>query len=87
MAESLQNTLVLYVGDHCPLCDKAKGVIYPLLQGNWCLKEVNITDDVELQRRYATRVPVVAVAGGKEKGWPFSAGQIRRLMEGPKSSS
>lgn len=74
--------LTLYTGPHCPLCDRAKALLYPLLQGaGWQLREVNIAADERLQSLYGIRIPVVVTPDGAEKGWPFSAGQIRRLLE------
>ena len=44
--------------------------------------EVNIQTDAELQEKYGVRIPVVALANGEEKGWPFTAAQIGRLLDG-----
>lgn len=73
-------TLILYGGNGCHLCDRARDLIYPLLPGDWQLREVDVRRDAELDALYGLRIPVVAVEGGEEKGWPFSAGQVRRLM-------
>ncbi|WP_461482000.1 glutaredoxin family protein [Porticoccus sp.] len=74
--------LTLYTGPNCPLCDQAKALLYPLLQeAGWQLREVNIAADEHLQSLYGIRIPVVVNPNGAEKGWPFSAGQIRRLLE------
>ena len=43
--------------------------------------EVNIQTDAELQEKYGVRIPVVALANGEEKGWPFTAAQIGRLLD------
>jgi len=80
----MDKTLTLYTGAHCHLCDQAKALLYPLLQeAGWQLQEVSITGDEHLQSLYGVRIPVVATPNGHEKGWPFTAGQIRRLLAKP----
>ena len=75
--------VTLYTGPNCHLCEQAKAVLYPLLTGRGlCLVEVNIQTDAELQEKYGVRIPVVALANGEEKGWPFTAAQIGRLLDG-----
>jgi len=43
--------------------------------------EVDIHQDGELKEKYGIRIPVVLLANGEEKGWPFTAAQIGRLLE------
>ena len=77
----MEKILTLYSGPHCHLCEQAKTLLYPLLQeAGWQLREVNIATDAQLQSLYGVRIPVVVSPDGREKGWPFSAGQIRRLL-------
>ncbi|MEZ5528911.1 MAG: glutaredoxin family protein [Porticoccaceae bacterium] len=77
----MDKTLTIYSGPHCHLCDQAKALLYPLLQeAGWRLQEVNIAGDEQLKALYGIRIPVVATPDGREKGWPFTAGQIRRLI-------
>ena len=77
----MNNILTLYTGPHCHLCDQAKSIIYPILQeSGWRLQEVNIADDESLKEIYGVRIPVIANSVGEEKGWPFSSGQVKRLM-------
>jgi len=72
----------LYTGPNCHLCGQAKAVLYPLLtERGLRLVEVNIKTDAELQEKYGVLIPVVALANGKEKGWPFTAAQIGRLLD------
>lgn len=73
-------SLILYSGSGCHLCDQARDVILSVLAPGWQFREVDVRADAELNERYGLRIPVVAVDGGGEKGWPFSAGQVRRLM-------
>ncbi|HLS97577.1 MAG TPA: glutaredoxin family protein, partial [Porticoccaceae bacterium] len=73
--------ITLYGGEGCHLCHQARDLILPLLPPGWRLREVDVRADAELQARYGLRIPVMAV-GEREKGWPFTAGQVRRLLEG-----
>ena len=77
----MRRELILYTGPGCGLCEKAKLVIEPVLPTDWQLLEVDISASDSLCERYGVRIPVVAVADGREKGWPFTAGQVRRLFE------
>lgn len=80
----MSDILTLYSGPHCPLCDRAKALLYPVLQENgWRLHEVNIHEDEVLTAKYGIRIPVIVTPGGREKEWPFTAGQVRRLISGP----
>ena len=75
--------VTLYTGPNCHLCEQAKAVLYPLLsERGLSLVEVNIQTEGWLQEKYAIRIPVVALANGDEKGWPFTAAQIGRLLDG-----
>ncbi len=74
--------VTLYTGPNCHLCEQAKVLLYPLLMERGLrLIEVNIKTDAELQEKYGIRIPVVALANGEEKGWPFTAAQIGRLLD------
>lgn len=80
----MASTLTLYSGPHCHLCDQAKSLLYPVLQeAGWQLREVSIADNEDLQNLYGVRIPVVVTPDGREKGWPFTVGQIRRLLANP----
>ena len=81
-AVPLVNQLILYTGPNCHLCEQAKAILYPLIsQEGWELVEVNIQDSEDLGQRYGIRIPVVALPDGSEKGWPFTAAQIGRLLD------
>jgi len=73
--------VTLYSGSDCHLCEQAKTLIEPLLeQLDWYCREVNIRGDEALEARYGLRIPVLKTPSGEEKAWPFSAGQVRRLL-------
>jgi glutaredoxin len=75
------NQLIIYTGPNCHLCEQAKALLYPLmLERGLTLVEVDIHTDAELQQKYGIRIPVV-LANGQEKGWPFTAAQIGRLLD------
>lgn len=78
----MDKTLTLYTGEYCHLCEQAKTLIYPVLHDTgWSLCEVNISDDAVLTQQYGTRIPVIVTPDGNEKGWPFTAGQVRRMLQ------
>ena len=77
----LAKQLIIYTGPRCHLCEQAKGLLYPLLEEKgWRLVEIDISSDAALQAQYGTRIPVVVTADGREKGWPFTAAQIARML-------
>lgn len=79
--DAAKPVLTLYTGSGCHLCDQAKALLAPLVEElGWRLREVCITGDSELQGRYGLRIPVAATADGRERGWPFTRGQIRKLL-------
>lgn len=79
---SMEKLLTLYTGDHCHLCDQAKQLLRPLVEDKgWALIEQNIKTSQDLTQTYAVRIPVVLFPDGIEKGWPFTAAQIERMME------
>lgn len=80
--DKTKQVLTLYVGQCCHLCDQARELIRPLVEeSNWQLEEVVITDNEELMSLYGIRIPVVKTANGQEKSWPFTYGQIKRLLQ------
>jgi hypothetical protein len=75
------NILVLYTGSGCHLCEQARAVAEPVVaQAGWSLVEHSITGNAELTAAYGIRIPVLRTPDGRELGWPFSAGKIRRWL-------
>ncbi|WP_423898412.1 glutaredoxin family protein [Candidatus Pelagadaptatus aseana] len=70
--------LILYTTLGCHLCDRAKDVIWPVLQQYpYRLKEVDIADDEGLVERYGVRIPVVSREDlAEDLGWPFDAEKL-----------
>ena len=53
--------LTLYTRPGCHLCDSMKSVVDEVAEEQpVALREVDITGDVDLERRYGTEVPVLA---------------------------
>jgi len=46
---------------------------------------VNIRESDALQQEYGMRIPVLALPDGREKGWPFTAAQIGRMLQSASS--
>jgi glutaredoxin len=56
--------VTLYSKPDCPLCDEARAALDRLRgRAEFDLREVDITEDPELERRYRERIPVVALDG------------------------
>ena len=73
--------LVMYTGDQCHLCDQAKELLLPIIAINdWNLIETNISSSQRLKNLYGHRIPVLVFPNGFEKGWPFTANQIKLLL-------
>ena len=78
----MSKEITLISGPNCHLCDQAKEMLFPLLEAkNIQLNELNVRDDVALFEQYGLRIPVVIFADGSEKGWPFTAAQIARMID------
>ena len=77
----MNRQITLISGPHCHLCDQAKALLYPLLETkNIDLNELNVRDDQALFDQYGLRIPVVIFPDGSEKGWPFTAVQISKMI-------
>jgi len=73
--------LILYQRDDCHLCDLALEVLALARAPDF--RSIFIDDDVELERRYGERVPVLRDAdSGAELDWPFDGDAIRSLVGG-----
>ncbi len=78
----MNKQITLISGPNCHLCEQAKEMLNPLLEEkNIQLKVLNVGEDQALFEQYGLRIPVVVFADGSEKGWPFTAAQIARLID------
>tara|TARA_B100000780_G_scaffold80653_2_gene54899 strand:- start:6401 stop:6646 length:246 start_codon:yes stop_codon:yes gene_type:complete len=76
-----QSELRLYTAQNCHLCEVAEDLLQPLLeQQHLILRKVDIGVDADLKAAYGLRIPVVVLPNGVEKGWPFTAIQVKRLL-------
>ncbi len=71
-------TLILYQRDDCHLCDLALDVL--AAAGVPDFESVFIDDDVALEARYGSRVPVLRANNGRELDWPFDVEVVRGLL-------
>ncbi|MCS5595263.1 MAG: glutaredoxin family protein [Porticoccaceae bacterium] len=80
-SEQLHRSVIIYSGPNCHLCDEAKSILEPVLsKRGWHLIVVDIQDDASLKEKYGLRIPVVLLPDGREKGWPFTAAQIAKML-------
>ena len=78
----MNKEITLIIGPNCHLCEQAKKILNPLLEAkNIQLKVLNVREDRALFEQYGLRIPVVVFADGSEKGWPFTAAQIARMID------
>jgi len=73
--------LTLYIGVGCHLCEQGWAAAEPIARAQgWVLEKVSITGDAALAAAYGIRIPVLRTPAGAELDWPFSPGQVRRLL-------
>ncbi|MDA9014480.1 glutaredoxin family protein [Porticoccaceae bacterium] len=78
----MSDKITLMSGTNCHLCDQAKQMLKPLLEEkNIQLSVLNVKQDQALFEQYGLRIPVVILEDGSEKGWPFTAAQIARMLD------
>ena len=74
--------VVLYTRAGCHLCDEAKAHLLELQkQSPFALQEVDIDQDLELQRRYNDEVPVIFIHGRKAFKYRIDPRQFLRRMQ------
>ena len=77
-----KNTMTLYTGPNCNLCEEAKDIIYPLLSSYALNLQIeDISQSEELKQKYGILIPVVQLPDGREKNWPFTQAQLGRMIE------
>lgn len=78
-----QSELRLYTAHNCHLCEVAEDLLQPLLeQQQLVLRKIDIAADEDLKAAYGLRIPVIVLPNGVEKGWPFTATQVKGLLAG-----
>jgi glutaredoxin len=73
------NRVVLISREGCHLCDDAEKVLDRILPGQW--DRVDVDADVELQRDYSDRVPVVLLDGAEHGYWRIEEARLLRDLE------
>ena len=70
--------LTLYQRDDCHLCDQALAVLAAARVSE--PESIFIDADLALERRFGSRVPVLADDNGRELAWPFDPAQVRHWL-------
>lgn len=77
-------SVTLYSRSTCHLCDEARDVLLAVREEvPFELEEVLIDDDLELERAYGLRVPVVAIDGEEVFEVTVDARELRRQLRNP----
>jgi hypothetical protein len=75
--------LILYTTSHCHLCEQAESILIHISVFNdivWTTQE--ISEDSILLQRYEIKIPVIKRVDNEiEIAWPFTAMDIRSLIE------
>ena len=74
----MSSRVVLISRDGCHLCGDAEAVLDRILPGQW--DRVDVDSDVELQRDYSDRVPVVLLDGAEHGYWRVEEARLLRDM-------
>jgi glutaredoxin len=67
--------------DGCHLCEEAEQTLQRILPGDW--ERVDVDGDVELQREYSDRVPVVLLDGKEHGYWKVEEARLLRDIQRP----
>jgi hypothetical protein len=74
--------LTLYGKPGCHLCDEARAAVRDVLAGRDVdLREVDVTLDPVLERRYGERIPVVALDGEELFDYVVDAAVLRNRLD------
>jgi glutaredoxin len=74
--------LTVYGKPGCHLCDDARAAVHAVLAGRDVgLREVDVTLDPVLERRYGERIPVVALDGEELFDYAIDADVLRDRLD------
>jgi hypothetical protein len=80
-------TITLYGSPGCCLCDEARERLERMRASRWFdLREVDITSDDELHRRFLERIPVIALDGEEIYDFEVDEADLARRLDQPSSS-
>lgn len=77
--------LTIYSRPGCHLCDEMKAVVGRVVRSAPTLVtflEVDISTDLELERRYGPEIPVLTVDGRKVAKYRIAEERLRRMING-----
>lgn len=60
--------ITLYTRPGCHLCEDARAALDRIAADGWRWREINVETDIELEREYGDRLPVIML-DGKEHGY------------------
>lgn len=69
-------SLTLYTSPGCHLCEQAEEMLDYL---GVIFTAVDISNDVDLVRKYGVRIPVLQRSDSAELGWPFDTLDVERF--------
>jgi glutaredoxin len=73
--------VTLYAKPGCHLCEEAREVIARVCADiGTTYREVDITTDPELQRRYGEQIPVTVVDGAQHDFWRVDEARLRAAL-------
>ena len=79
--------VVLYGKAGCCLCDEARERLERLRARRWFdLREIDITSDDALHRRFLERIPVIALDGEEIYDFEVDEADLARRLDEPSSS-
>jgi glutaredoxin len=75
-------TLTIYSRPGCHLCEEMKAVVERVkVERAFELREVDISGDAELERRYGTDIPVLELDGKKIAKFRLDEGTLMRVIQ------
>jgi zinc finger CCHC domain-containing protein 8 len=78
----MKATLTLYTGPACSLCESVKAELSAIgAQRHFDLREVDITTDRELKKRYGLSIPVLELDGELLLSGRIEPSELRRALK------
>jgi glutaredoxin len=77
----MQDKIILYTREKCPLCDEAKEEMAKLRHLGYEIEEIDIYQDDELIERFGLMIPVVEYNGEILQYGQVDAYTVKRLLQ------
>jgi hypothetical protein len=74
--------LTLYSRPDCHLCEAMNEELAPLLRGRGQLNVIDISGDVELERRYGLRIPVLTAGDQELSFYRLDRSRVEHYLSG-----